>query len=130
MSVWGALVPRYAADPAYCHGRPDDGQPPFAGRGGRSNDAAAGTRGWEADFAELMEKLRAAVDPATATDLRGLELLARNEAALGNLAAAEAAQRRIIAVKGDAATAEDHAALAEVMIRAAAAMSRPRQRPH
>lgn len=73
----------------------------------------------DADFAALMEKLRAAVDPATATDLRGLDLLARNEAALGNLAAAEVAQRRIIAVKGEAATAEDFATLAELMIRAA-----------
>jgi cytochrome c-type biogenesis protein CcmH len=73
----------------------------------------------DADFAALMDKLRAAVDPATATDLRGLDLLARNEAALGNLAAAEAAQRRIIEVKADAATAEDYATLAELMIRAA-----------
>ncbi len=73
----------------------------------------------EPDFAALMDKLRAAVDPATATDLRGLELLARNEAALGNLAAAEAAQRRLIAVKAEAATADDYATLAELMIRAA-----------
>lgn len=73
----------------------------------------------DAEFAALMEKLRAAVDPATATDLRGLDLLARNEAALGNTAAAEAAMRRIIALKADAATAEDFATLAELMIRAA-----------
>lgn len=73
----------------------------------------------DADFTALMEKLRAAVDPATTTDLRGLELLARNEAALGNYTAAETAQRRIIAVKGDQATGEDHAGLAEVLIRAA-----------
>ncbi len=38
------------------------------------------------EFAALMDKLRAAIDPATATDPRGLDLLARNEAALGNLA--------------------------------------------
>lgn len=73
----------------------------------------------DAEFAALMEKLRAAVDPATATDLRGLDLLARNEAALGNTALAEAAMRRIIALKADAATAEDFATLAELMIRAA-----------
>ncbi|MEZ5798433.1 MAG: c-type cytochrome biogenesis protein CcmI [Paracoccaceae bacterium] len=72
----------------------------------------------DADFTALMDKLRAAVDPATATDLRGLDLLARNEAALGNFAAAQAAQRRIIALQGDAATAEDYAGLAEIMIRA------------
>lgn len=71
------------------------------------------------EFTALMDKLRAAVDPATATDPRGLDLLARNEAALGNLAAAEAAQRRLIAVKGDQASADDLATLAEIMIRAA-----------
>ncbi len=71
------------------------------------------------EFAALMDKLRAAIDPATATDPRGLDLLARNEAALGNLAAAEAAQRRLIAVKGDQASADDLATLAEIMIRAA-----------
>ena len=69
------------------------------------------------DYAALMDKLRASVDPATATDPRGLELLARNEGALGNFAAAEAAQRRLIVVKGAAATAEDHAGLAEILIR-------------
>lgn len=73
----------------------------------------------DADFAALMDKLRAAVDPATATDLSGLELLARNEAALGNYRAAAAAQRRLIEVQGDAATAEDFAGLAELMIYAA-----------
>lgn len=70
----------------------------------------------DAEFLALMDKLRAAVDPATATDPRGLDLLARNEAALGNFDAALAAQRRLIAVKGDSATADDHAALAEILI--------------
>lgn len=70
----------------------------------------------DAEFTALMEKLRAAVDPATATDLRGLDLLARNEAALGNFDAALAAQSRLIAVKADKATADDHAALAEILI--------------
>ncbi len=71
------------------------------------------------EFEALMEKLRAAVDPATATDLRGLELLARNEASLGNFLAAKAAQSRLVTVKGAEATAEDHATLAEMMILAA-----------
>ena len=71
------------------------------------------------DFLVLMEKLRAAVDPATSTDLRGLELLARNEATLGNYLVAKAAQARLVAVKGDQATAEDYATLAEMMILAA-----------
>ena len=73
----------------------------------------------DAEFLALMEKLRAAVDPATATDLRGLDLLARNEATLGNFAAARAAQARLVEVKGDGATAEDHSTLAEMMILAA-----------
>lgn len=67
-------------------------------------------------FLALMDQLRAKVDPATATDPRGLALLARNEAALGNHAAAMAAQARLIAVLGAAATADDHAALAELFI--------------
>lgn len=71
------------------------------------------------EFRELMEKLRAAVDPATATDLRGLELLAQNETALGNHIAARRAQARLIEVKGADATAEDHVTLAEMMILAA-----------
>lgn len=71
------------------------------------------------EFLQLMEKLRDAVDPATATDLRGLDLLARNEATLGNFIAARAAQQRLVAVKGDEASSEDHAALAELMILAA-----------
>ena len=69
-------------------------------------------------FLDLMDKLRTTL-ATRPDDVVGLGLLARNEAALGNLAAAEAAQRQIIAAKGDAATADDHAGLAEVMIRAA-----------
>lgn len=73
----------------------------------------------DAEFAALMDQLRAAVDPATATDLRGLDLLARNEFALGNVAAAIAAQQRLIAVKADAVTADDHAMLADMLVAAA-----------
>jgi cytochrome c-type biogenesis protein CcmH len=69
-------------------------------------------------YKELIDKLRAAV-AANPDDPRGLELLARNEAALGQFAAAEAAQRQLIAVKGDTATGADHAALAEIMAAAA-----------
>ncbi|MFN4128853.1 MAG: c-type cytochrome biogenesis protein CcmI [Paracoccaceae bacterium] len=69
-------------------------------------------------FRDLMQKLRQAVQDRP-NDLRGLELLARNEAAMGNMAAATAAQKAIIAVKGAAATADDHAAHAELMIMAA-----------
>lgn len=66
-------------------------------------------------FQELMDKLRATMAERP-DDLRGLELLARNEAALGNFKAAQTAQRQIVTVKGDDATAEDYAALAEAMI--------------
>jgi len=71
----------------------------------------------DAQFAELMEKLRAAV-AARPDDMRGLELLASNEARLGNLSAARTATESLIRLKGDAATAEDHASLAELMIMA------------
>lgn len=69
-------------------------------------------------FLELMDRLRATVAERP-DDLRGLDLLARNEAALGNYAAARDAQAHAVAVKGDQATAEDLAALAELMILAA-----------
>lgn len=68
-------------------------------------------------YLELLGKLRAAVDPATATDLQGLELLARNEATIGNFAAAIAAQSRLIAVKAASASAADQGMLAEMLIR-------------
>lgn len=69
-------------------------------------------------FVDLMQKLRQAVQDRP-DDLRGLELLARNEAAMGNLIAAKTAQEAILRVKGTTATSEDHAALAELMIMAA-----------
>ncbi|HRK43166.1 MAG TPA: c-type cytochrome biogenesis protein CcmI [Gemmobacter sp.] len=72
----------------------------------------------DAEFAALMDKLRSTV-AARPDDMRGLELLAQNEARLGNFAAAHAAQTKLIATKGEAATAEDHAALAEMLILAA-----------
>lgn len=72
----------------------------------------------DADFLALMDKLRDTLK-SRPDDVTGLALLARNEAALGNLAAAEAAQRQLITAKGDAVTADDRAGLAEVMIRAA-----------
>ncbi|MBL8562629.1 MAG: c-type cytochrome biogenesis protein CcmI, partial [Gemmobacter sp.] len=79
---------------------------------------ATATAPADAEFAALMEKLRATV-AARPDDARGLELLAQNEARLGNFAAAHAAQARLIALKGEAAKAEDHAALAEMLILAA-----------
>lgn len=70
------------------------------------------------DFLALMEKLREAV-AGNPDDLQGLGLLVRNEARLGNFAAARKAQARIVEIKGDAATGRDHALLADLMISAA-----------
>lgn len=67
------------------------------------------------DYAALMERLRTAV-AANPGDITGQRLLARNEAALGNFAAAAEAQSRIIALAGDAATAADYATLADSYI--------------
>lgn len=72
----------------------------------------------EPSFLDLMSKLRAALKNRP-DDLQGHELLAQNEAALGNYMAAVAAQRQVIALKGAAATGADHAALGEMMILAA-----------
>ncbi|MEZ5684893.1 MAG: c-type cytochrome biogenesis protein CcmI [Paracoccaceae bacterium] len=66
----------------------------------------------------LMERLRQAVADRP-NEIRGLELLARNEAAVGNFRAGWETQRRLIAVKGEAAEAEDYAALGELQVVAA-----------
>lgn len=66
-------------------------------------------------FLDLMTRLRQAVAERP-DDLRGHELLARNEAAMGNIAAARTAQENVLRLKAEAATAEDHAAFAELMI--------------
>ena len=69
-------------------------------------------------FMELIGRLRAAVEENPG-DLQGQLLLARNEAMLGNYAAAHSAQRQVIAIKGNAATAADHAAHADMLVLAA-----------
>lgn len=69
-------------------------------------------------FAELMAKLRTTVAERP-NDPTGLALLARNEMLLGNYHDGWQAQRRLVAVKGDAATAEDYAQLGENMVVAA-----------
>jgi len=70
------------------------------------------------EFLDLMEKLRETVAQRP-RDLRGLRLLARNEAALGNMTAAREAQARIIEVKGPEAGAHDYALVADLVISAA-----------
>lgn len=63
----------------------------------------------------LIEQLRAALSTRP-LDLQGHQLLARNEAGIGNHAAAAAAQARVIEIKGDEATVSDHLLLVEAMI--------------
>ena len=67
------------------------------------------------EFAALMEKLRAAMAQRP-DDVQGLELLARNESALGNFPAALAAQTRLIEVLGDKATPDQLLLRAEMMV--------------
>jgi cytochrome c-type biogenesis protein CcmH len=67
---------------------------------------------------DLMTRLRSTL-AARPDDVDGHLLLARNEANLGNFDAAAQAQARVIALRGEAATASDHADLAELMVLAA-----------
>lgn len=69
-------------------------------------------------YRELMDKLRQAVADRP-DELQGQILLARNEAALGNLAAAYGAQGHVLRLKGDDASAQDHLSHADLMINAA-----------
>ncbi|WP_161555827.1 c-type cytochrome biogenesis protein CcmI [Mangrovicoccus ximenensis] len=74
----------------------------------------------EADpqYMELVEKLRATVAERS-EDPRGYQLLAQNEANLGNFKAAYAAQRRLLELTGDGAPADGWAELGELYILAA-----------
>ncbi|OWJ80604.1 c-type cytochrome biogenesis protein CcmI [Haematobacter genomosp. 1] len=106
------LASRYAAAAELKANRPTQAQmeaaaPPLTLDG--AQDAA---------FLDLMEKLRAAVH-ANPDDLRGQQLLARNEAALGRFSSAAAAQSRVVTLKGSDAAASDYADLADYLILAA-----------
>ena len=68
----------------------------------------------DAELGALLTRLRAAVADRPG-DLAGLALLVRNEAALGNLAAARDAQVALIAAN-PVKLADDHAVLAELLI--------------
>lgn len=70
------------------------------------------------DFVQLVKELRATVADRP-DDLRGHELLARNEATLQNYKAAYQAQARVILLKQDQAASFDYTQLADLMIRAA-----------
>lgn len=69
------------------------------------------------DYVELVQQLREAVATRPG-DAQGLALLARHEAGLGNFQAAHRAQLALLQSKGDTATAEDFATLADLMVSA------------
>lgn len=77
------------------------------------------------DYRELVTRLRETV-AARPDDLQGQMLLARNEAALGNLQAAYAAQEQVLRLKGDNATAQDWTVYADMMIQAAGGYVSPK----
>lgn len=83
----------------------------------------------DAEFAALMEKLRAAVQ-AHPDDLRGLELLARNEATLGRAIEAARAQEHLVALLGDEATVAQHLAALEYLVVAAGGYVSPQAEAH
>lgn len=64
---------------------------------------------------KLLEQLRDALKTRP-DDLQGHMLLARNASVVGEYRDAYAAQQRVIAIKGDAATTDDFASLADMMI--------------
>ncbi len=72
----------------------------------------------DAEYAALIERLREAVK-ANPEDPRGLELLAEHESRLGNTIAAKDAQARLVALRGDAASATDWSRLAALTVEAA-----------
>ena len=74
--------------------------------------------GMDAEYRALVEQLRTLVAQRPG-DAEGNAILARHEAAMGRFRAAHAAQARTIAARGDAASADDHAQLAEFLIMAA-----------
>jgi len=75
-------------------------------------------QGTDEEYMALVERLRETVAERP-EDRRGLRFLVRSEAALGNMPAARRAQAQLIDAKGEDATAEDYATLAELMINAA-----------
>lgn len=71
-----------------------------------------------AEYAALVQRLRDAVEKRP-DDVEGLRLLATHEARLGNMGAARTAQEKYVALRGDAASAEERAMLAGLMVEAA-----------
>jgi cytochrome c-type biogenesis protein CcmH len=73
---------------------------------------------FEADYLALVEQLRTVVSERP-NDLRGHQLLARQEAGMGNYTAAWQAQARVVQLKGDDVRARDYTDLADMMVLAA-----------
>ncbi len=80
--------------------------------------------GADSEHQELVNRLRTLLVDRP-DDLQGHRLLVQSEARLGNMTAAHAAQGRVIEILGDAATAEDYAGLAELMVLAAGGVVSP-----
>lgn len=78
----------------------------------------------EDSYKALIDRLRETVAERP-DDLQGQQLLARHEANAGNFRAAHAAQARVIALKGEAASAGDYGEYAELMILAAGGFVSP-----
>lgn len=81
------------------------------------------------EFSGLMDKLRAAVE-ARPDDAMGLELLARNETALGNYDAAYAAQTRLLAALADSASPDQRLIAAQILIAQAQGYVSPEAEAH
>ncbi len=77
-----------------------------------------------ADYVEMVDRLREIV-PTRPDELQGWELLARHEAALGNYAAARAAQQQVIRLKGEDVPMADRVRLLDLMVAATQGMVSP-----
>ncbi|WP_430463974.1 c-type cytochrome biogenesis protein CcmI [Tabrizicola sp.] len=82
-----------------------------------------------AEFTSLMDKLRAAVVERP-DDAMGLELLARNEMALGNFDAAYEAQAKLLALLEASANPDQHFAAAQILIAQANGYVSPEAEAH
>ena len=80
--------------------------------------------GADPGYLQLVDKLRAAVK-ARPDELKGWQLLTRNEANLGNYAAAWPAQAHVIKLEGKDASADDYANQASLMVMAAGGFVSP-----
>ncbi len=78
----------------------------------------------DGEFAALLARLREVLETRP-LDLEGHRLLARNEANVGNLAAAAAAQARVVELQGAEVPLADQVMLAELMVLAAGGVVSP-----